>query len=60
MDWLIARLGEPSTWQGIAAIAMGVGVTWSPELWLAIGGVGIGVIGLIQAIKKERGSLPPA
>jgi hypothetical protein len=59
MDWLKARLAEPSTWLGIAVGAAGLGILWSPELWVSIGGVASAVIGLINMIKKERGSLPP-
>ena len=57
--WLAARLLEPSTWQGIATAAAAIGLMWSPELWVYIGGVAGSVIGLIQFIKKERGSVPP-
>jgi hypothetical protein len=59
MDWLIARLKEPSTYQGFATFFTAVGIFLSPELWVAIGAAGGAVIGLIQAIKKERGSVPP-
>ncbi len=56
MQWLIDRLKEPSTWQGIATFAGAVGIILSPELWLQIGTTAGAVIGLVQVIKKERSS----
>ena len=54
MQWLIDRLKEPSTWQGIATFAGAVGIILSPELWLQIGTTAGAIIGLVQVIKKER------
>ena len=59
ITWLGARLKEPSTWVGVAVAAAGLGIAWTPELWALIGGVASAVVGLIQFIKKERGSVPP-
>ncbi len=58
MQWVIDRLIEPSTWQGLAAILTGVGVALSPEMWQAIGAAGVAIIGLVQVIKKERETPP--
>ena len=54
MEWLLERLKEPSTWQGIATFAGAIGIILSPELWLQIGVAAGAIIGLVQVIKKER------
>ncbi len=54
MKWIIERLGEASTWQGIATFAAAVGIALSPELWVEIGSAAAGIIGLVQMIKRER------
>lgn len=54
--WLKERLVEPSTYQGIAAVAGAIGVSISPELFEAIASTAVAVIGLIQIIKKEKAS----
>jgi hypothetical protein len=58
MKWLIDRLKEPSTWQGIATFAGAIGILLSPELWLQIGVAAGAIIGLVQVIKKERETPP--
>ena len=52
--WLKERFTEPSTYQGVVAIAGAVGATISPELWEAIATFAVGLIGLVQVIKKEK------
>lgn len=52
--WIKERFTEPSTYQGVVAIASAVGATISPELWEAIATFAVGLIGLIQVIKKEK------
>jgi ribosomal protein L11 len=56
MQYLINRLMELSTWQGIIAIVTGFGVALSPELGEAIATLGVAVFGVVSAITKERGS----
>jgi len=58
LKWIAARLKEPSSYQGIATILTAAGIFLSPELWLQIGVVGAGIVGLVQLIKKEI--QPPA
>lgn len=53
-NWLKERFAEPSTYQGVVAIASAVGATISPELWEAIATFAVGLIGLIQVVKKEK------
>ena len=56
MQYLINRLMELSTWQGIIAIVTGFGVSLSPELGEAIAILGVAVFGVVSVITKERGS----
>ena len=56
--WLKERFTEPSTYQGVVAIGSAIGVTLSPELWEAIASFAVGLIGLIQVIKKEKQNDP--
>jgi len=56
MQYLINRLMELSTWQGIIAIVTGFGVALSPELGEAIAILGVAVFGVASVIAKERGS----
>lgn len=56
MQYLINRLMELSTWQGIIAIVTGFGVALSPELGEALAVLGVAVFGVVSVIAKERGS----
>ena len=56
MQYLINRLKELSTWQGIIAIVTGFGVAISPELSEAIATLGVALFGAVSVIMKERGS----
>jgi len=51
--WLKERLQEPSTYQGVTAIAGAIGVTVQPDMYEAISALVLAIIGLIQTIKKE-------
>ena len=57
-NWLKERFKEPSTYQGVVAIASAVGASISPELWEAIATFAVGLIGLIQVVKKEKQESP--
>jgi len=52
LDWLLARLGEASTWQGVTIVASAAGANLEPELATQIASVGASVFGLINIIKK--------
>lgn len=56
MDFLMQRLKEPSTWQGIIAIITGFGVALSPELSAAIISTAAAIFGVVSVILKERGA----
>lgn len=52
LAWVVARLSEASTWQGITVIATAAGARIEPELALQIATTGASVFGLINVIKK--------
>jgi hypothetical protein len=54
IDYIIARLKEPSTYAGIATVLALVGWKLSPELMGAIASAGIAVIALIEIIRREK------
>ena len=49
---LLQRLSENSTWRGLILIATAVGVKIEPELQEAILVAGLGLVGLINVIRK--------
>lgn len=52
LSWLLERLGEASTWQGVTIVASAAGANLQPELATQIATVGAGIFGLINIIKK--------
>ena len=56
MDYIIARLQERSTWQGVIAIAGAFGVTLDPSLSDAIIALGVAAVGLIHVLWPETGT----
>lgn len=54
MKYLFDRLSETSTWRGLAALAVAFGIKLHPELQDAIVAAGLGIIGLINILRKER------
>jgi hypothetical protein len=55
MDFIINRLREPSTWSGIAALAVALGMGIPPGTVEAITQVGVGLAGLAAVVLRERG-----
>jgi len=53
LDWMLARLAEPSTWRGLTAVLAAVGVAVRPDLWQEITTAGIAIAGAIEIIRKE-------
>ena len=49
---LLEKLSENSTWRGLSLIATAVGVQIEPELQEAILVAGLGLVGLINVIRK--------
>ena len=51
---LLERLSENSTWRGLILIATAVGVKVEPELQESIIVAGLGLVGLINVIRKGK------
>jgi hypothetical protein len=49
---LLEKLSENSTWRGIILIATAVGVKIEPELQESIIVAGLGLVGLINVVRK--------
>jgi hypothetical protein len=54
MNWLLARLREPSTWRGLVWLLTALGVSLSPDAWAHITTIGMAAAGLIGAITREE------
>ena len=58
LDSIIDKLTQESTWRGIVALLMAVGVTLEPGRMDAIVAAGMTIIGLINVIKNPPKSAP--
>lgn len=54
VEVLLERLSESSTWRGILLIATAVGLKLEPEMQNAILTAGLGLIGLINVVRKGK------
>ena len=54
MKYLIDRLSEPSTWRGIISLLTALGVKLRPDLTDAIVSAGLGAMGVINVVRKEK------
>ena len=52
INTLLAKFSENSTWRGLSLIATAVGVKIEPELQEAILVAGLGIVGLINVVRK--------
>lgn len=55
MNFIIDRLKEPSTWSGIAAMAVAFGIGFPPGTFEAITQIGVGIAGLAGVVLREKG-----
>lgn len=60
VDYIVARLQEPSTWVSLGSMLTGLGIVIAPDKWQAIMGIGLGLGGLLGAILRERKKATPA
>ena len=54
VDVILARLAENSTWRGIILVATALGLKLDPELQNQILAAGLGLVGLINVIRKGK------
>ena len=52
LNTLLEKLSENSTWRGMILIAIAVGVKIEPELQESIIVAGLGLVGLINVVRK--------
>lgn len=52
LNTLLEKLSENSTWRGLILIATAVGVKIEPELQESIIVAGLGLVGLINVVRK--------
>ncbi len=57
LSYVIARLGEPSTWRGLFALLTALGITLHPEQIAAITSLGLAAIGAINVLRKETAAV---
>jgi hypothetical protein len=54
LNYIFARLKEPSTYRGLAILGGIVGVSIDPSQWNAIAAAAAGVIGLVEVFRREK------
>jgi hypothetical protein len=54
LTYIAARLREPSSWAGIAALVLHAPAAWAAGDWTAIGGIIAGILGVVMPEKGER------
>ena len=54
MNWLIARLCEPSSWRGIILLLTVCGMKLEPDQQEAIIAAGLAIVGLIGVFTKDK------
>ena len=54
INYLLDRLSEQSSWRGAILLATALGITVEPALQNHIVAAGLGVVGAINIIRKEK------
>ena len=54
LNWLLARLKEPTSYLGITAMLSAAGYVFDPALVQQISAAGVGVSGLILFVLREK------
>ncbi len=52
LTWFLERLKEPSSWAGLSALALALGLNASE--WAAIGQAGAAIAAAVAVVLKER------
>ena len=55
INWIIARLKEPTTWIGLISFATAAGVSLAPELQESIITAGVAIGGTMAVVMREKG-----
>lgn len=55
LDWIIARLKEPTTWIGILGLFTAAGINLAPEMSNLIVTAGVSLGGVLAIVLKEKG-----
>lgn len=53
IDWVLARMAEPTTWRGLIGIAAAAGVAVNPQQSAIILAFGMGLAGFINVVIKD-------
>ncbi len=54
LEYVTARMKEPSTWASLGIFVTGIGWNIAPEYWQAIAGIGMGIGGALGFVLRER------
>ena len=54
MNSILSRFSETSTWRGLILLATSLGVTIQPDYHEHIIAIGIGVVGIINVLRREK------
>ena len=54
VDAILGQLGQNSTWRGLILVATALGVKLEPEMTDAILAAGLGLVGLINVLRKGK------
>ena len=55
IDWIVARLKEPTTWIGLISFATAAGVHLAPDLQESIITAGVAIGATLAVILREKG-----
>lgn len=53
LDWVLARMAEPTTWRGLIYVLSACGVALSPQNASAILAGGMGLAGFLAVVTKD-------
>ncbi len=53
MEWLKARLVEPSTWKGVGWVLVSLGLVPVGSVDLVVS-AGVALVGLVEVVRKEK------
>ena len=54
LNYLLDRVSEQSTWRGLILLATALGVQMEPQLQNHIVAAGLGLVGAINFLRKEK------